>query len=486
MDYKFMLAKGKQVELTIESLAPGGEGVSKDFGIPVFINKTAPGDRLLVEIYDNRRSFAKGALLKVIEPGKERVEPLCKLFKVCGGCQWMHINYAGQLVYKKGIIEQALRHIGGEEISNACAAVIQPTIPSKLQFGYRNKVNLPVANPQQSKRLLAGYYETNSHKLVNIKHCPIQPTLLDTVLEQIKLLGEKYIISAYDEINDKGLLRHIQMRFSEANQNVLVTLVVNTVPNKLPDRLKKLADELMNQNRSIVGVCVNCNPQKGNRILGEETICLAGQSFIEEISRTEKTEYPDILKQGLKFQLSSITFFQINTDQTVTLLEIVTEEIKQYLKEKPREKITLIDAYAGVGSIAFWLAPFVDKVLAIEDNAAAVKDGEHNLKLNQINNVHFYQGKVEEVLPSLLTEKQDVSIVVLDPPRQGLNPVVIESMTALSPDLIIYISCNPATLARDLRLILATNGYRVEKIVPIDLFPQTYHVESVTVLRKIM
>src|ERR1700722_14112760 len=153
MERKLMLVKGKQVELTIESLAPGGEGVSKDFGIPVFINKAAPGDRLLVEIYDNRRSFAKAALIKVVEPGKDRIEPSCKLFKVCGGCQWMHINYEGQLVNKKGIIEQALRHIGGQEVSDLCIPVIESTVPSQLQFGYRNKVNLPVRNPHQSKRL---------------------------------------------------------------------------------------------------------------------------------------------------------------------------------------------------------------------------------------------------------------------------------------------------------------------------------------------
>ena len=186
-----MLEKGKQVELTIESLGPGGEGVSKDFAIPVFINKAAPGDRLLVDIYDNRRTFAKGSLVKVIEPSKDRVEAQCKLFKICGGCQWMHLSYEAQLAWKKAIIEQALRHIGGQEISNLCNPLITDTIPSRLQFAYRNKVNLPVRNPHESKRLLAGYFETNSHKLVNIKHCPIQPTLLDTVLEQIKLLCRK-------------------------------------------------------------------------------------------------------------------------------------------------------------------------------------------------------------------------------------------------------------------------------------------------------
>jgi len=489
-----MLEKGKQVELTIESLAPGGEGVSKDFAIPVFINKAAPGDRLLVEIYDNRRTFAKASLIKVIEPSKDRVEAQCKLFKICGGCQWMHLSYQTQLLRKKAIIEQALRHIGGEEISNLCSPVIVPTIPSQLQFAYRNKVNLPVRNPQQSKRLLAGYFETNSHKLVNIKHCPIQPLLLDEVLEQIKVLAEKYEITAYDEKIGKGQLRHIQMRFSEAHKNVLVTLIVNSQADKLPVSLKKLANELISQNKSIIGVCANCNPLKGNRILAEQTVCLAGQAYIEEVLRTEKSDFPDVLKKGLKFQLSPTSFFQINTSQAVTLLEIITSEIKAYLEDnnalnarkEAGNKITVLDAYAGVGSIALWLSPFVDEVLAVEDNADAVRDGKHNISLNKIENIQFHQAKVEEFLPLLLKEGTSIPIVVLDPPRQGLNPTVIESIKALSPAMIIYVSCNPVTLARDLRLILASSGYRVEKIVPVDLFPQTYHVESVTVLKKII
>ena len=523
-----MLTKGKEVELTIESLAPGGEGVSKSYAIPVFINKVAPGDKLLVEIYDNRRTFAKGKLVKVIEPGPDRIEPLCKLFKVCGGCQWMHLSYQAQLVQKKAIIAQALRHIGGQEISNLCSQLIEPTIPSRLEFAYRNKVNLPVRNPRDSKRLLAGYFETNSHDLVNIKHCPIQPALLDIVLEQIKILAEKNGITAYDEaleqglakqavegrgtkktqlepsLSNRGILRHIQMRFSEAQQNVLVTLVVNRAPDKLPPSLTRLTNELMSQNPAVVGVSANCNLVKGNRILADETVCLAGQSYIEEVLRTEKADYPTILKQGLKFQLSPTSFFQINTSQAVTLLEIITAEIRNYLKQnnlvpgkkEPDNEITLLDAYAGVGSIALWLAPFVDNVLAVEDNPAAVKDGENNLSLNKINNVQFYRSKVEDFLPTLLEVNKKVPIVVLDPPRQGLSPSVVEAIMKLAPEMIVYVSCNPATLARDLRLILSNDttkfddfgtkpGYKVEKIMPIDLFPQTYHVESVTVLRKI-
>jgi len=515
-----LMLKGKQVELGIVSLAPGGEGVSKDFPVPVFINKAAPGDRLLVEIYDNRRTFAKGKLLKVIEASKDRIDPLCKLFKVCGGCQWMHLNYAAQLEWKRALIEQSLRHIGGPELGNLLSQVLLPAVPAANQFGYRNKVQLPVRNPNKSKRLLAGYFEVNSHNLVNIKHCPIQPSLLDDILAKIKELAEKYNIVAYDEKTGHGLLRHIQMRISNASQETLVTLVVNCGHNNMPTSLKTVALELMEQFSQIKGVCANYNQIKGNRILGEQTVCLAGQDFIEETLRTQKQDFPAILQEGLKFKLSPTSFFQVNTPQTITLLELVAQEIQKYLLERASAQdskkassinnsnaITLLDAYAGVGTIALWLAAFVSRIIAIESNPQAIKDGQVNGSLNKINNVVFQLAKVEDYLSVLLKSKTAVEIIVLDPPRQGLDPQVIESIIKLQPELIIYISCNPVTLARDLRQILFPPepdlssdgqirlekkndclkldfGYKVEKIIPVDLFPQTYHIESITVLKR--
>ncbi len=430
----------------------------------------------------------------------------------------MHLSYAAQLKWKRAIIEQSLHHIGGHELGDLLTPVLLPTVPSSNELGYRNKVQLPVRNPHGSKRLLAGYFETNSHNLVNIKHCPIQPSLLDDILAAIKALAEKYSIVAYDENSGQGFLRHIQMRISEAKQAVLVTFVLNCNEKNIPTFMATLSTELMEQFSQIKGVCVNYNEAKGNRILGEQTICLAGEPFIEEVLRTEKTDFPDILKEGLKFQLSPASFFQVNTKQALTLLELIAQEITMYLSEKsPADKnkestkqnndITLLDAYAGVGTIALWLAPFVSKVIAIENNAQAVKDGQTNQSLNKISNVQFQLARVEDYLPTLLKDKTAIQAIVLDPPRQGLDPKVIDSIIKLQPELIIYISCNPVTLARDLRLILTGStsdlssdnttlpdkengcqklgsGYKVEKIVPVDLFPQTYHIESVTVMKR--
>ncbi len=507
-----MLSKGKQVELKIASLAPGGEGVSKDFELPVFVNKAAPGDTLLVEIYDYRRSFAKGQLVKVLVPSDERIEPNCKLFKVCGGCQWMHLNYEAQLTHKRELIEQSLRHIAGQEIGDALNKVLLPTVGSTEQFGYRNKVQLPVRNPKDSKRILAGYFETNSHNLVNIKHCPIQPNLLDNVLAQIKLLAEQYSITAYDEKTGEGLLRHIHMRINKAHDAVLVTLVLNCQPDKMPGYFKRFAPELMAQFPEIRGLCVNYNHKKGNRILGEQTLTIAGEGYIEETLSTNNPDFPAILQKGLRFQLSPDSFFQVNTDQAIKLLELIAEEVKEFIANRSSadyrtQKISLLDAYAGVGTIALWLSPFVSQIIAIENNPQAVKDGQINQKLNNIENVQFQLEKVEEYLPTILKNKTPVNIVILDPPRQGLSPEVIDAIMKLQPELIIYVSCNPVTLARDLRLILSplsenlseakdshseikasclenNSGYKVEKIIPVDLFPQTYHIESISILKK--
>lgn len=285
------------------------------------------------------------------------------------------------------------------------------------------------------------------------------------------------------------------MRYSQSSQTVLVTFVLNCAKHKIPDRLTNLAGELTEQFQAIKGVCVNCNEKKGNRILGEEIICLSGESFIEEVLRTDRDEFPDILREGLTFRLSPLSFFQVNTSQAQILLELIADQVRQYIEQselKEKADITLLDAYAGVGTIALWLSPFVSKVLAVESNAEAVKDGKINQSLNEINNVQFHLDKVEDFLPELLSEKTPIEILVLDPPRQGLSPLVIESIIKLQPKLIIYVSCNPVTLARDLKLILNQKddcqqnliGYKVEKIVPVDLFPQTYHIESITVLKR--
>jgi 23S rRNA (uracil1939-C5)-methyltransferase len=469
----------KQDKLTtsIASLAVGGDGVSRDFDIPIFISRTAPGDTVDVELFFVRKDFAKGQATKIVSPSEHRVEPPCKIFKVCGGCQWQHLSYDYQAEAKSDIVKQAIEHI-----AHLNPSIVEPTIKAENPWHYRNKVQFPTKNPKNSKRMLAGYFQTNSHELVNVKHCPIQPSSIDTLMALVKELCEQYNISAYDENKHSGLLRHIAARYSFAHDQILLTFVINEDNSKNKDSIKRLtsiAKVIMEKINEVIGVCVNFNSYKGYRIYGDNTELLLGQAYLNETLVSKHPAASDKLKEGITFKLSSTSFFQVNSNQAITLLD----EILQATIEINSSPNLILDAYAGVGTIALWLAPICQKIIAIEEAKSAIKDGIENLKLNKINNVEFHEDKVENVIPKLVKQKIKPEIIILDPPRQGVSANVIESIIALNADRIIYVSCNPATLARDLKII-EKFGYKTKRVRPIDMFPQTYHVESVTILDK--
>jgi 23S rRNA (uracil1939-C5)-methyltransferase len=490
------LKRGQTVELQIESLAPGGEGVGKDSGVPIFVSRVAPGDKALVELFDVRRNFGRGSLVRLLESSPERADPPCKLFKVCGGCQWQHLKYESQLKAKKDLIAQSLEHLG-----KLSPDLVRDSIGSEKTLFYRNKVQFPVRHPQDSKRILAGYFKQDSHELVNIKHCPIQPAPFDEALELIKTISEKYGITAYDEEKHQGLLRFINLRISDATQKILVTLILNCRSDRLPGVLNNLASDLMEQIPNLAGVCVNFNYARGNRIFGDDTSCLAGEPFIEEVLKSTRDDFPSPLRQGLIFRLSPTSFFQINTAQAQVLLEHITGFLRDHFASEQSMELamcTAIDAYAGVGSIAIWFAHFVDRMIAVEENPQAADDGRLNVELNQLSNVEFHTGRVEEVLPRLHNHGLKPQIIFIDPPRKGCAPETIDTILKLAPEVVIYVSCNPVTLARDLKIFESRSsathvsgdgeqghfGYKTKQVLPIDLFPQTYHIESVTMLVK--
>jgi len=491
------LKRGQTVELIIDSLAPGGEGVGRDSGIPIFVNRVAPGDKVMVELFDVHSRFARASLLHIIEASPERAEPPCKLFKVCGGCQWQHLSYQSQLAAKKHLIQQSFAHIG-----QLAPDLVLDAVPAKRVLYYRNKVQFPVRHPHKSKRLLAGYFKQDSHDLVNIKHCPVQPEVFDRVLELAKALCEEHAIEAYDEKRHSGLLRFINIRHSDANARVLLTLVLNCRADQMPPHLVQLAHELMGKIPELRGVCANFNGQRGNRILGAETVCLVGEPFIEEVLSSLRADYPEPLRQGLRFKLSPTSFFQVNSEQAVRLLESICDMLQNYFSHskhaKDLKEVTAIDAYSGVGAIALWLSQFLKKVVTIEENSQAVEDARLNADLNGITNVEFHRGKVEDTLPELLRHAASgrPDVVIIDPPRKGCEIETIDTIIKLAPQVIIYVSCNPVTLARDLKLLEAKPpscgeddvnrlfGYKTRQVLPIDLFPQTYHIESVTMLER--
>ncbi len=489
---KSRLERGERLVATVEALAPGGEGITHEPGMAVFVGRAAPGDRIELELFDVRKDFARGAIVEILERSPQRVEPPCKLFKVCGGCQWQHLDYSWQIKNKEDIGRQTVQRIGGLDPD-----LVKPTIGAAKPLFYRNKVQFPVGSPRGSDRILAGYYMQDTHELVNIKHCPVQPEPLDRMLAAVKAVCEKHRLTAYDEKSRTGLLRHIIARHSVASNEILVTLVVNARASGGPvdgtgvsgsgpldlSEMQKLARSLMQQVSEIAGVCLNFNPHGGNKIIGDQTVVLAGQPYIVEELKTSRKDLPERLQQGIQFKLSPTSFFQVNTAQTCTLLEEVAACVLAPSGCASDVVPLIVDAYAGVGAIALWLSPLAARVIAVEEYPAAVADGLLNLELNQIGNVEFRSGRVEEVLPQLADEQVVVHVLVLDPPRKGLSLEALESALALRPLRIVYVSCNPATLARDLR-IFDKNGYKTKQIQPVDMFPQTYHIETVTLLEQ--
>lgn len=511
-----MLTKGQKLKVQISSLAPGGEGVSKDYGKPIFINRVAPGDQVEIELFDVRKDFARGHVVAIINPSNERTTPACKLFRVCGGCQWQHITYASQLKAKEDIVRQAIKHIGGINPD-----LIKPVIEAEQVLFYRNKAQFPVRHPKGKSRILAGYFKQDSHELVNIKHCPVQPELMDRILQTVKSSCESNQINAYDEVKHKGLLRHINIRLSVSKREALVILVVNehefiqrqdavqgrssptgvAYEQPLRTKLNLIAGEIMRHIPEVVGVSVNFNPDSSNKILGNTTECLAGKSFIEEVLKSTRCDLPSELRAGISFRFSASSFFQVHSDQAVKLLEVIFDSAR-FREAEPfgQKKLFIVDAYAGVGAIALWLSPLAHKVVAIEESPDAVADGRFNVESNSAlpGNVEFRLGQVESVLSDMVSSKEKPDILVLDPPRKGASPEALSTILKLAPEKIIYVSCNPATLARDLKILEKSglggteqsqqecyrHGYKTIQIQPVDLFPQTYHVESVAVLEK--
>ena len=479
------LRKGQTVTARITSLAPGGEGISKDFGKPIFVNRVAPGDLVSVRLFDVRKDFAKAEVLELIEPSPMRSEPPCPIFKVCGGCQWQHMGYQHQLDSKRNIIEQAIRHIGKLEQTST---KVLPTMRAPKPLGYRNKAQFPVNEVAKSGRILAGYYKQNSHDLVNIKHCPVQPEPMDRALEATKEILQSVGISGYDETTGNGLLRHIAERFSFDRKQILLTLVLNTRTETLePDTQKRLryaAKQIMEAVPEVIGVCANINRTRSNTIMGDTTITIGGEPYLIETLRSHLPQAPDVLRQGIQFRLSSTSFFQINSEQAEHLLdEVIKAATNDFSDDGSNEKPVIIDAYAGVGTMGMWLAPIASNVIAIEEHASSIQDGHVNLQLNNITNMEFIQAKVEDEVPNLLERGIRADVAVVDPPRKGIERGGLRSLIKLGARRIVYVSCNPATLARDLR-VLEENGYITKRIQPVDMFPQTYHVESVTLLEK--
>jgi 23S rRNA (uracil1939-C5)-methyltransferase len=429
------------IELTIEKVVTGGQGIGRSDGVVVFVPLSAPGDRLKVAIEARKRNYWQGRIEEIIEPSPLRTEPLCPHYGVCGGCDLQHLSYEAQLVTKKLIVNDALQRIG--------KIFVPPGNPlsSGEQWHYRNKSQYPV----QDAPWRVGFFERKSHRVVDVKSCPIQPEGFDRLVallrERLETSGE----TAYLESDASGNLRHIVIQRGSASHEIALTFV--TATSALAAATHK---GLMQECPELVSVTQNVNPKVTNRILGERFDLLAGRPYYTE----------QLLDK--KLQISAGSFFQANTAAT----ELLVKRILKYIE--PDGDQTVLDLYCGVGTISLPISGFVGKVIGIELNPNAAADARANVAANDARNVQIIEAAVENGIASV--ERADV--VILDPPRKGCAPEVLKRVTEFRPRAIIHVSCNPATLARDLAL-LAELGYEAAEVQPVDMFPQTAHVECV-------
>ena len=444
--------QGQVVEITIENISDRGDGVGKFQGRAVFVPDTVTGDRLLVRLMKVKREYAHGKVQKIIEPSSYRIRPNCIVADKCGGCQWQHIDYAYQLQAKQDQVEQALIRIG--HLANPPVLPILGSTP----LGYRNKSTYPVKR-SATGQVQAGYYQKGSHLLVNLNQCPVQDSRLNPLLAEIKLDIQARGWSIYDETKHQGRLRHLSLRIGIATGEMLLTLI-STSPDLTG--LEAQAEEWLEKYPSLVGVLINVNSDRTNAIFGQSTHCVAGRPYLREKFA------------GLDWELLADTFFQIHPEAAATLLGVIQDQLQLTGTE------LLLDAYCGIGTFTLPLASLVEQAIGLEIQPQAVEQAQRNAELNQINNVTFQQGKVEELLPRL---EKTPDVVILDPPRQGCDRQVLATIITQQPRRLVYVSCKPATLARDLE-ILTQGGYTLEKVQPVDFFPQTAHVEAVAFLTK--
>ncbi len=446
--------QGQLVEVRITDLNDTGEGVGRLGGRVVFVPDTVTGDRILVRLVQVKANYANGKLHEILEPSPHRIRPNCIVADKCGGCQWQHIDYEYQQSAKQNLVVQALERIGG-----FTQPPVAPILTSDSFLAYRNKVTYPLKR-SATGQVQAGYYQKGSHQLINLNQCPVQDSRLNPLLAEVKQDIERMGWSVYDERRHQGRIRHLSLRIGRRTGEMLLTLIATDW--KLGD-LEVQAQKWLTRYPKLVGVSVNRNPNRTNAIFGEETRCIAGQPYLKE-------EFA-----GLEFQLLPETFFQVNTETAEALLNAIAQQLALKGDE------VLVDAYCGIGTFTLPLAQRVRQAIGLEVQPSSVEQAQSNAQLNGISNVMFKTGAVETLLPQLGITPD---IVLLDPPRKGCDRQVIETLLQILPRRIVYISCKPATLARDLKLMSQTGSYQLDHIQPADFFPQTPHVECAAFLTR--
>ena len=445
--------QGNLIDIDIDDLSNSGDGVGRYDGRVVFVPDTVPGDRVRVRLLRVKPKYGNGKIQAMLKPSPQRVRPSCIVADKCGGCQWQVVSDEQQLTAKQNEVIQALQRLGGIE-----EPPVDPVLPSP-PLAYRNKVTYPLARSQG--QVQAGYYQKGSHRLVNLNQCPVQDERFNPLLAEVKLDIQARNWSIYNEQRHQGRLRHLGLRIGRRTGEMLLTLV--TTEWGLTD-IEEQAQQWLDRYPNLVGVCLNRNGDRTNAIFGEETMCVAGRPYLIE-------QFAD-----LKLHIHPATFFQVNTEQAEALVRVMQDELALTGSEY------LVDVYCGIGTLTLPLAQQAKGATGVELQDEAVEQAQLNAQLNDITNVEFVVGRAERILAETVRSLQaPPDVVLLDPPRKGCDRMVLDTLLEVQPQRIVYMSCNPATLARDLKHLIA-GGYRLTRVQPADFFPQTAHVECVAFL----
>ncbi len=447
---------GDEVELTIESINHQGDGVGRYRGMAIFIPFTVPGEEVVVRIQEVKKNYASGSLVKMLAASEERVTPRCHAFESCGGSRFQHISYPLQLKLKGQIVTDALKRIG--KIPNP---VVHDVYGMENPWSYRNKVQFQVNTVDGKIKL--GFFEEGTHSLVPTTECHLVDRQIQDIAGAVEDALNKHKITAYDWETGAGLLRHVIIRRGLNTSKIMVVFVTS---GENSPALLTISKELRSTIPAIVSVMRNINSGRTRHVFGQESVLLSGQSTITETLG------------GLQFKISPTSFFQVNSLQT----EILYEKALEYAGLTGRE--TVLDVYCGTGTISLFLARRAARVFGFEVSKEAVQDAAANALLNKIVNVEFIAGKAEERLPRLVAQGVRPDVVVVDPPRQGIEKRAMQAIADMEPLRIVYISCDPATMARDVNF-LYHRGYELKEVQPVDMFPQTSHVECVVLMSNV-
>ena len=457
-----MMKPGSTLSLAITGLSQEGQGVGRAEGLVVFVDGLVPGDRAQVRVVRTTPRYAMAVPERLLAPSSDRVVPFCADYDRCGGCALQHLSYSAQLIEKRRMVVDALTRIGGVEDADERVA---QAIGMESPFDYRAKVQLPVAG--SAGYPLIGFYARGSHDVVDAAECRVQHPVGDAVRDSVRAWMTEHSIAPYDERRHVGLLRHIVVRVGFATGQVMVGLVTNG--SGLP-AIPALVAELETAIARFAGmnlesVFLDENTARTNVVLGGDVRILHGRTFIEE------------RLSGLRFRISPLAFFQVNPKQTEVLYAAAVATAALTGRE------TVYDLYCGTGAISLFLARKAARVVGIESVAPAVDDARANAALNGLTNLEFVCGEAESIVPERYARGERADVVVVDPPRKGCDPRLLDTLSEMAPDRIVYVSCNPATLARDVARLSET-GYRVASVQPVDMFPWTTHVEAVALLTK--